>query len=438
MEYRKRKGHGRSVIRAVGVGGAYLFAISALLSRSGANIALGAMALAFILSFRSWWPVLKRDRIFPFSICFFLLLALRTAWAAWEFPQLTDRHLDGYWDWFYLSFFIFVAWWFNGKAKRVYAALYLLFGGLLLHIFYETNWSQFERALHGGRSGLGMQIPLTGLFSCTALLAVIILAPRIWGPTQKHFRFILRLAVWFAFLAFFLEVLLITQSITSWIAGIIVIPSLLLIFVRKHFKLMRTKLRTAGILFAMVGIVAIAFLLVKNTGTIEKRLSSQEKVMQAIATLDFDKIPFTGGIGVRLWTYRYGVGKWLERPLFGWGTGVEVAKLPQRPAKSLDHMHNTYLEILTRFGIVGLFLFIAGIGLFVISLKNAYYSGRLPLDLFLFLIGALGILVIWSAGNFRLPTYWRCFYILLGGMGYSFCFQVNHREKDNPHPASKT
>jgi O-antigen ligase len=423
--FKKRK---NSVVEIIGFGGAYLFAVSALLSRSGANIALGAMVLAFILSFRSWWPVLKRDRVFLFSICFFLLLALRTVWAAWDFPQLTDRHLDGFWDWFYLSFFIPTAWWFQGKTKRAYAALYLLFGGLLLHIFYETNWSQLERALHGARSGLGMQIPLTGLFSCTALLGTIMLAPRIWGSAQRMPLFILRVAVWFVFVAAFLEVLLITQSITSWLAGVIVIPPLVWILVRRHFRLMGTKLRAAGAVFAIVGIAAIVFLLIKNAGTIEKRLSSQEKVIQAITTLDFDKIPFTAGIGMRLWTYRYGVGKWLERPFFGWGTGVEVAKLPQRPAKCLDHMHNTYLEILTRFGIVGLFFFIAGIWLFVSSLRKAYHRGRLPLDLLLFFIGALGILIMWCAGNFRMPTYLLCHYILLGGLAYSFCFAPARQE----------
>ena len=322
-----------------------------------------------------------------------------------------------------MSFFIPAAWWFRGKEKRILIAISLAFAGLLLHIFYRTDFKHLEMAFHGSRSGLGMQIPLTGLLSSTALMATIVLGPRIRGPMQKPFSSFLRVCLWLVLITVFLEILVITQSITSWIAFAVVAPPLLLITIHKHFKLLSGKERMILIAFAVIGIAGSGFLLFNNVDTIKKRLSYQQSAIKAISSLDFNEIPYKTSFEMRLWTYRYGIEKWLERPLFGWGPGVEVGKLPGKHSKCLTHMHNMYLEILIRFGITGLVLIGTGIWIFFFYLREAYLKLTLPFDLFLFFLGILGLLIIWSAANFMMMSYWHFYCVLYLGMAYSFCIQ---------------
>jgi len=97
-------------------------------------------------------------------------------------------------------------------------------------------------------------------------------------------------------------------------------------------------------------------------------------------------------------------------------------------------MHSTYLEILNRFGIVGMFFFIAGAWLFLRSLNKAYVTRRIPPDLLLFFLGTLAIVVVWCAGNFRMPTYFRCYCILFGSMAYSFCLRSDELKENESFP----
>jgi O-antigen ligase len=82
----------------------------------------------------------------------------------------------------------------------------------------------------------------------------------------------------------------------------------------------------------------------------------------------------------------------------------------------LDHLHNTYLEVLVRFGLVGALLMVGTLGLLARGFWVAHREGRLPFDYAWFLTGALGLMAVWSLSDFRLlhPD-WRSYWILMGG-----------------------
>jgi O-antigen ligase len=174
-----------------------------------------------------------------------------------------------------------------------------------------------------------------------------------------------------------------------------------------------------------------------NLRTVTTRLSDEKEVFAAVWRGDFEAVP-SAGFGVRVHTFRFGVTKWLERPLFGWGPGsteylISHSGLPQLRHSEmaggewkagpdwLDHLHNTYLEILVRFGLVGAFLMIGTLGLLVKGLWLARREGRVPLDYAWCLIGALGLMGLWSLSDFRLlhPD-WRSYWILMGGIMGTF------------------
>ena len=87
----------------------------------------------------------------------------------------------------------------------------------------------------------------------------------------------------------------------------------------------------------------------------------------------------------------------------------------------MDQLHNTYLEILVRFGIVGALLLITGALLLIRAVFRAYGAGLMPRDYFLFLLGSFGLVAVWSLFDFRaLHTDWRAYWACLAGTAYTF------------------
>jgi O-antigen ligase len=197
--------------------------------------------------------------------------------------------------------------------------------------------------------------------------------------------------------------------------------------------------RSWGLRLGVVGFLIFGWgtLVVGNLTTVINRLMQEREMFVAAWRGDLDAVP-TVGFGVRVHTFRFGVTKWLERPLFGWGPGsteylISHSGLPQLRHSELvdrewqerldwlDHLHNTYLEILVRFGLVGAFLMFGALGLLAKGLWLARREGRVPVDYAWFLTGALGLIALWSLSDFRLlhPD-WRSYWILTGGIIATF------------------
>jgi O-antigen ligase len=282
------------------------------------------------------------------------------------------------------------------------------------------------------RTGFHLKIIAFGLYSSTAILGLSVFAPRLWGRKEPRPSFALRVGLWLIALAILVQGLIMTQSRAAWSTAILVIP---LVTILRY----RNRERTRGFAVGLIGSVLLggAALVVINLQTVTTRLSQEKEMFAAAWRGDFEAVP-SAGFGVRVHTFRFGAAKWLERPLFGWGPGsteylISHSGLPQlrhsvlvegqwkEGPTWLDHLHNTYLEILVGFGLVGAFLMLSVLGLLVRSLVVAHRQGRVPLDYAWFLTGTLGLMAIWSLSDFRLlhPD-WRSYWILIGGIAATF------------------
>lgn len=416
-----------NIVQWTGITGLYLFSFSIFLSTSSGNIGIALMLFAYILQFRSVWYSLRRDAVFVLFIGFAVYFTIRIIWAMQEFPETTARQIDSIADWLYLWCFIFVAWWFKGEKKQISISLGLAFAGFLLGIIYSQDWSKISILLRGTRGGFGHQISLMGLFSGTAALGLLLLGPRLWGDRKRLTFFVLRLLLWLVLLGVNIQILIITQSLTTWIAIFIVFPTLLWIRISHWVKSKHITLWAYNSLAGLLIVMAAGTLLYKNLNTIEKRISSQMETVNHLLPLDLEEIPYTGGLGIRVHIYMYGLDRFLERPFFGWGPGTEITKLLDKSQRILDHLHNTYLEILVRFGGIGMLFMISVMWCIIRSLWGGYKSLNLPIDYFLFISGAMGLLAIWSFGNFRLSTEFRFYCIIINAIAYSFTMRKNQR-----------
>jgi O-antigen ligase len=93
----------------------------------------------------------------------------------------------------------------------------------------------------------------------------------------------------------------------------------------------------------------------------------------------------------------------------------------------LKHLHNSYLELLSQLGLVGLGLWMAMAGLIFWTVWDAQRRGRLSPDLARFLLFALLYLAIWSLFNFRMVNQdFRAYWAMLAGAALSFGLLRQH------------
>jgi O-antigen ligase len=428
---------GSRVVRTaevLGTVGLVTFAFCCLLSTSGASIGLALLLGATILR-PSLLRELRRDSLVVLGGASIVYLVIRTLWAIWEIPETTHFQVSQAWAWFRLWLFLIVACWLHGESRQSGRLLLFALSGLLAgtvsHLLIHPHilWS-------GTRTGFHLKIIAFGLYSSTAILGLSVFAPRLWGRRKPRLFFAFRVGLWLITVAILIQGLIMTQSRGAWLTAATVIPPVIMVRYWRVDSKERGSWRLRVPLVCLA-LLACAALVGVNLPTVSHRLSQEKEMFAAAWRGDFEAVPSVG-FGVRVHTFRFGVTKWLERPLFGWGPGsteylISQSGLPQLRHSEmvdgewreghewLDHLHNTYLEILVRFGLVGAFFIVSVLGLLARGLWISRREARLPVDHAWFLAGALALMAIWSLSDFRLlhPD-WRSYWVLMGGIMGTF------------------
>jgi O-antigen ligase len=426
-----------------GIAAALVFAFCAWLSTAGASIALAAFSLLFLLN-PSAWPLWRRDPMLWGSIVFIVYIVARTHAALGEFPETHRQQFADAWGWIKLLAFLPLAWCLRGGLPRIHGVLILALAGLLTGMLRRADWHGLLLMAIDTRTGFSLKMIFSGLVSSTAILGLLVYAPRILSRSRREMIHYVRWAGWLFALYLSGYMLLASESRSAWLAALAVIPPIL--FVRYRPGPAGKAAPCAGkampLLMLAVGAL-LAGLLALNSGAIRGRLLEEKNVVIAILKGESDRLPRTS-IGYRYDIQKFGWQKWLERPWFGWGTGstehlIEMSGRgelihPQvevhRPPAWMDHFHNTYLEIMVRFGLLGVLLF-AAIGVSIgRALWRSYRAGLVPGDHALFLAGGFALLAIWNLFDFRaLHGDWRAYWILLAGIAYSFAWHPDRMEK---------
>jgi len=338
-------------------------------------LGLGLMVLAFLMDWAKVGAVVRRDPVFFAALgLFFVYLLLATVRGNYEFPQMDDR--DAMVEWLSLSLFVCVAWWLRGDSRRMLTVISLAFAGFVIGILWNWNGEVTARVLGGDRDGFGRAIPVSALYSATAVLGLLVLAARFWGSHVPRWMFVSKIVVWGALLALMLQLLITTQSRITWIAALVVFPIVLLARLGatvRHRMSLRVIVPLSLLAFGVVAVV-----IYRNIDTLSLRVNYENQAWAGVARWDLDEIPIETAVGARAHLWYYGAGRWMERPLFGWGPSTQVTRLATSPISQYSHLHNTYLEILVRFGLVGAVLLMVLLFLIVRSVWRARQRGALP------------------------------------------------------------
>lgn len=400
----------------------YLFALGVFAAPALANVGLVLLVLVAAARLRHTLLVLTGHPAWPALLALTLFLATQAAALAFS-TGLSQADVAVLADLAKLTLLVPLGLAVAGQATRAGRALALAGLSLLLCMALHARPGAVWQALSDGYTRLGFGLPAIafGLYAATALLGVFLLAPTCAARFPASQRRAL-LVVAGAALALIGAGVLVCRSRGAWLALGLTLPPCAA-WVWHRGVLPRPAL-------AGLGAVLVAGLLLDGEA-LARRLTDDGGTYRALAGLSDG--PAAGArsvlaalpadsVGLRLRLSGLALEHWRERPWFGHGPdgGRQVIAQADNPELSaMAHLHNTYLELLVRFGVVGLAGFGAALAGLGFGLHRAVRAGALPPQLAVFLVGALAITLVWSAFDFRLLTQdFRFHTVLLAGIAF--------------------
>ncbi len=428
----------------LGLSGLYLFALGAWMSTSMANVGLGLMFLAFILQLPAF-PSVWRDGLFIVSLVFALYLVLRTVLAVRELPDTREVQVDHAWNLFRLGFLttVAVAFWLSKYPHRVFDVLGLAVAGFLIRIVVEVDASQLFGFLAGERAEMGMSPNAFGLYCAVSVLGLALLARRFWGGSLNQTFLILRVLTWLAAMIIVTQGLIFSQSRGAWLASLIIFPPVLVIQVLAWLRVENRRVKKRAFWFGFVALVLTSLLIIFNKDVIKNRISSQVDSLEAISAGDLTNLP-PDAYGLRIYWWKLGLEKWMERPLLGWGPGTAryfMEHMDNETIRQLGYsdFHNSYMQMLVQIGLVGTAFFVVSLWLIFKTAWQGYKASWFRRDVFLLTVGALALFLIASLANMRTKDHFGRFHLaLFGGIAYSYRLRRLTITDKRSDPAART
>lgn len=373
------------------------------------------MGLGLLLFLPVHGQVIIQDRYFMTAILFTAYVYAAALLANSYWPHLADKNLEYASEWIRMGFLpaFIVAFWLAQKAKLISRVFILATIGLFLRIARYFDPTLIPAYLSGQtRANFGIFINPFALFCATLLLFFLMTAPNYKRWWQK--------GLWFLSVLVLLEAIIATQARQIWIIGVIIFPCLLF----WRFRLAFHWFSRPSMIMATLLLIGMIVLISLNHRVIEKRLSEEQATIHAIFSAKLDTVPPTS-LGLRIYALRLGVERFLEKPLFGFGPGmnhylIDHSPYPVLQAMKIQHFHNAYMETLVALGIVGALFFMMQLYCWYQGIAQGKQNTFLDPGQALFLQGALLLFLLANLFDFHLGNYWGRFYvILLGGACYA-------------------
>jgi O-antigen ligase len=408
--------------------GFFMFSFCLLLSTSAATLGLSLMVLAFICHFPRSWMTARKDPILRLGLLFLAYLVFHLTRVVKGSPAPMAEQLDASWAWLSLWGFVFVSWWTENRPDRMNKALGLSFSGFLIRIAYDLafEFSTADLALffQGIRTGLHYSINAAGLYTATAVWGLILALPGLFHIKSPA---VLREGgglIWLTGMGVMLNFCLITQSLSALIslAAVSCVMLPLWLWLKKPARISRISKRALAACFFLALVLGAAGFFYGKT-IIGRALVESGTVLSVLTGRS--QLPEDSSLALRLDMWQLGWQKFREKPVFGWGPGTSVI---QRCAQGQDlerirgytHLHNTYLVILVRLGLIGALFYVAGGYFFIRSLFRSFRRRLMPEPQLLFFSGALFLIALSGMASFHVTDVdYRFFCLLLAGLAYS-------------------
>lgn len=402
-----------------------LLAFSALYDVGLANTALAVLLVATLILAPLHGDRLVRDPLLWLTLGFLCWVLLSATLHAQVRPDWSYTIWNTAGDWLLtplLGSFV-VAFWLARHRRLLPWLLVLMVAGYLFRIGERISMVQLEQLVQGtDRATFGDAATNFGTWSLLVLLALVAIFQFLLHIKRRSIR-MLAAVLWVVAVLVAVSGLILSQARGAWLTALMVFPVTLYLFLRE-----RAPRRNPGeLLAAAFGLVIVLLILVSVIfGTVlERRLDDHRETIVQILSGEVHDLP-SDSPGYRVRMYFEAVETWWQRPLLGYGPGaseIALAESEDSGIRRFRDTHNSYLVILTEFGLFGLVALGAFVLVLIERVRRAHRAGWLCTPCASLLLGAALALAVTQLFQYSLHSYRGPFVVaLLCGMAWAYRF----------------
>lgn len=403
----------------------FIFAFSAWSLTGPANIALALLLALFLLDLPAHWGRLRREPAFWLLVGVVLISALLALRAAWLFPSTAPDQWQGAWAWSAPFLFLVIAWWLREDAGLVWPLMAAAALGLVVGVLRKSDWSLAPQVLEGMRYHFGYAALGLAFIASVFLVGLLLFRPRIIRISiAGRPRPLLGWTLWVLGLAFLLGILTVTQS-RGALAGLL-LAGLLYGLARPRMRVRPEPRRGRLALGSFLLILLVALSLLWAT-----KGRYQEDWQALTQDSQVGQLSYTGSLTIRMNLHLLGAAAFAAEPLLGFGPGTSTTEflIPEgilavgehhrAQAPKVSHLHSVALEVLARFGLVGVLIAVLTLGVLLRAYRGLWSDPGTAPDLRVFLGLSGAMLLFFCLYDFRvLNQDLRFFCILFLGILY--------------------
>ncbi|MGH1439311.1 MAG: O-antigen ligase family protein [Cellvibrionaceae bacterium] len=278
----------------------------------------------------------------------------------------------------------------GGRTDRVLLCWFLALAALLSASFVSGGGiSEWLSGLSGRRVDFGINnAQHTAMLAGVLLISLLaVFSSHINGsPLQRFWLYALLLFS----LCLISALVVFTQTRAVWLGLLSSMPLLLLsiLFLKKQSL-------SSIIRSFFIGVLLVLLLMFSFQDIIQKRFTLLAQIFESTPEITIsERLMQDRSFFLRAATWKDSL-KWsAERPLLGWGGNIEkhiVAETSIRLEKKIHfrHLHNSYLETLSNYGVFGLTILLLLCAYLVFCAHKSWRSNTMPTPIYVFLIGFL-------------------------------------------------
>ena len=401
---------------------ACVFAFFAFSMADIAHTCAALMLIIVVISKRFSLRIAKKDHLHWLLLLSILIPVLTWLWSLFSVSEFQADYPKKFEYFPKLFIFILIAYFLRHSTIFI-----LLFGGAFiagLIVSPLVSGYGYERVvdhiINGQRVTLGTIniISVSASFAIALIFSLAVLLPRVYALKRYKVLAISLLAI----LVSILTVIIITtetRGVFVGLAACIVVAAIHLIW------------RTKSIIYSVIPLLVIVISAGLYLSTNDKLVSRFEKSIAAVDVLltsGLSAVPETSS-GLRIHMWAAGLSAFIDSPVLGHGghAAKEIVRSASHISernKGFQHLHNSYVDLLARFGVVGLLWYLTLLYFVKRSAARAYRSGIMSRDLYYFInYFLLFWLVINAFESFIVLTRGTMMFTIAVAMIYAFRYQ---------------
>ena len=256
--------------------------------------------------------------------------------------------------------FLPIAYWLSFNRNYIYWFLSCAFLGLITACLLDPNLARtVSKLIQGERVSFGLKnAQHTALWGGLFLIWFLCLMKEPNKIPSKTLRFALRSILFLCIcISFFFTYTAETRA--AFIGLICVMLYAMFLYFSKNFRSLKKKHKVSYIAICAALTLGIGSIIFFTNNPVKERFQNEHQVISTLLRGDLADVP-NSSIGIRIHSWVTAIAWIKQKPFVGWGGKVRqhvidsVPNFDKRLKEIYGHLHNTYLEFLVAYGMIGL------------------------------------------------------------------------------------